>query len=174
MADVNVLVVFYSRYGRAERLALAVGLGAVQARANIRLRRVPDLSEPTDDGWRANRERMTMDYVNPRAEDVVWADVIAVATPADSCAELEAFLHQLCVATAERTLTRKIAAPITSDNAPSVLGPLYATAAHAGFIVVPSGGAEPDPLARARAHGRRVAELARAIKQTTPDRVQSV
>jgi NAD(P)H dehydrogenase (quinone) len=167
-------VVFYSRYGRAELLALAVGLGAVQARANIRLRRAADLTEPADDAWRENRERMAMDYVNPRAEDVAWADVIAVATPADSCAELEAFLHTLALATAERALSRKIAAPITSDDTPSALGPLYAAAAHAGFIVVPPGGAEPDPLARARAHGRRVAELARAIKQTAPDRVQSV
>ena len=43
--DVNVLVVFYSRYGKAERLALAAGLGAIQAKANIRLRRVPDLAD---------------------------------------------------------------------------------------------------------------------------------
>jgi len=175
MGDVNVLVVFYSRYGRTERVALAVGLGAVQARANIRLRRVDDLAAPVDDAWRENHARMAMDYVKPRLEDSGWADVIALATPVDSCAELEAFLRTLGAdAPIERTLAGKIAAPIASDDAPSVLGPLYAAAAHAGLIVVPPDGGGGDGLARARAYGRRVACLARAIKQTATDRVQPV
>ena len=36
MGDINALVVFYSRYGTTEKLALAAGLGAIQADANIR------------------------------------------------------------------------------------------------------------------------------------------
>ena len=43
---VNVLVVFYSRYGETERLALAAGLGAIQEEANIRLRRLADRAPP--------------------------------------------------------------------------------------------------------------------------------
>ena len=46
MTPVNVLVVFYSRYGQTERLALAAGLGAIEAEGNIRLRRVADLAAP--------------------------------------------------------------------------------------------------------------------------------
>ena len=42
---INALVVFYSRHGETERLALAAGVGAVQARANIRLRRLKDLAD---------------------------------------------------------------------------------------------------------------------------------
>jgi hypothetical protein len=36
--DINVLVTFWSRTGVTEKLALAAALGAVQAKANIRLR----------------------------------------------------------------------------------------------------------------------------------------
>ena len=50
MSDINVLVVFYSRYGNAERIALAAGVGAIQARGNIRLRRVVDHADDTLDG----------------------------------------------------------------------------------------------------------------------------
>ena len=46
MLEVNVVVVFYSRYGATEQLALAAGVGAVQAHANIRLRRLKDLADP--------------------------------------------------------------------------------------------------------------------------------
>ena len=94
MADsVNVLVVFYSRYGRAEQLALAAGVGAIEAEGNIRLRRLPDDATPeviqADAAWRESLDRMNRDYVAPRPADPVWADVIVLATPADSSREIE-------------------------------------------------------------------------------------
>ena len=42
MQDVNIVVTFYSLHGLTEKLALAAAVGAVQGRANIRLRRLPD------------------------------------------------------------------------------------------------------------------------------------
>jgi NAD(P)H dehydrogenase (quinone) len=82
MQDINVLVVFYSRTGRTEKLALAAALGAVQAKANIRLRW---LREAADDwtidgvaGWRENLERMEKEYIAPRPVDAEWADVIII------------------------------------------------------------------------------------------------
>ena len=91
MSDINVLIVFYSRYGTAERIALAAGVGAIQARANIRLRRVADqadaLTIDATPAWRENLDRMNRDYVAPRPADPQWADVIVLATPADSCAD---------------------------------------------------------------------------------------
>src|SRR6186713_3224858 len=42
MAQTIVVVTFYSRGGTAERLATAAAVGAVQMRAGIRMRRVPD------------------------------------------------------------------------------------------------------------------------------------
>ena len=80
MTPVNVLVAFYSRYGKAEQLALAAGVGAIQTRANIRLRRVADLAEAkliqADSEWTTYLDRMNRDYVVPRPADPVWADVI--------------------------------------------------------------------------------------------------
>ena len=58
MTAINVLIVFYSRRGKSEALALAAGVGAIQARANVRLRRLPDLADPetiqSDAAWSEN------------------------------------------------------------------------------------------------------------------------
>ena len=59
MQDMNVLVVFCSRTGRTEKLALAAAVGAVQARANIRLRWLREAADDrggrrTASAWREN------------------------------------------------------------------------------------------------------------------------
>ena len=166
MSDVNVLVVFYSRYGNTERLALAAGVGAIQARGNIRLRRVADHADAeTIDAlpaWRENVERMNRDYVVPRPADPQWADVIVLATPSDSCTEIESF----CAALAEvGPMTGKIAAPLATGDAKSALEPLYATAACAGMVVVPAKTESGDPITAARKYGQRITEIARSLKQ---------
>ena len=65
MTPLNVLVVFYSRYGITEQLALAASVGAIQMRGSIRLRRLPDLAEAeairADAVWSGNLERMKKD-----------------------------------------------------------------------------------------------------------------
>jgi len=71
MADpVNVLVVFYSRYGETERLALAAGLGAIQEEANIRLRRLADHAAADtiagDTAWAASLARRRSDWSDRR------------------------------------------------------------------------------------------------------------
>jgi hypothetical protein len=81
MQDVNVVVVFCSGSESMERLALAAAVGAVQGRANIRLRRLPGAIE-------------SMEYVAPRDSDAEWADAIMVGT--DSLPEeFENFLGKL-------------------------------------------------------------------------------
>jgi len=75
----HVLVVFYSRCGTTEKLALAAAVGAVQARANIRLRRLPDVTEVAECGDEV--ARMRKEYVAPAEADVLWADVIIFLLP---------------------------------------------------------------------------------------------
>ena len=167
MGDVNVLVVFYSKHGTTEKLALAAGLGAIQARANIRLRRVNDLADrQTIDAspeWRDNVDRMNRDYVAPRPADPVWADVIVLSTPKDSCAEIEGYCSVLA---ASQGMAGKIAAPLISHGDVSALRSVYAAAACAGLIVAPpTRDAGNDALASARAFGQRVTQMARALKQ---------
>lgn len=165
MADVNVLVVFYSRYGKAEKLALAAGLGAIQTKANIRLRRVADIAVPetieADLAWKQNLARMNMDYVAPRPVDPTWADVIVLATPTESSAEVERYVASL---RSIGSMDGKIAAPLAVGNSESALSPIYAAAACAGLIVVPASAPSSDAVASARAYGRRVSLMARALK----------
>jgi NAD(P)H dehydrogenase (quinone) len=112
LAPVNVMVVFYSRYGETERLALAAGLGAVQARANIRLRRLKDLANAAtierDPRWSENLQRMLADYIAPREVDADWADVILVASSPDSPAAMEQYLKALQVGAAHSKLVHVI------------------------------------------------------------------
>ena len=81
----TVVVVFWSRMGSTERLALAAAVGAVQARANIRLRWLrEDVDETSIDavpGWRENRERMLQEYIAPRDIDIEGADGLVLLSP---------------------------------------------------------------------------------------------
>ena len=71
----NVLVIFSSCTGATEKLALAAAVGAVQARANIRLRRLPDQSSENGE----DLVRMRREYVPPQARDTAWADAVIIA-----------------------------------------------------------------------------------------------
>jgi len=171
MSDINVLVVFYSRFGAAERLGLAAGLGAIQANANIRLRRVADQADQATidgtPGWKENLARMNRDYVAPRPADPVWADVIVLATPGDSVTEIESYCGSL---TSLGSMAGKIAAPLCPGPTESTLRPIYAAAACAGMIVAPARAEDGDPVAAAREFGRRVTEMARLLKRAPDSR----
>lgn len=167
MDSVNVLVVFYSRYGRTERLALAAGVGAIEAEGNIRLRRLPDAAAAetieADAAWRAALVRMNRDYVAPRPADPPWADVIVLATPADSSHEVEAYvaaLPSLC-ATAD-----KLAAPLV-PGAHATCDGVFAAAGRAGLMSVPLAAGDGDEVDRARLHGQRLVRLARSLKASS-------
>ena len=75
----HVLVVFYSRCGTTEKLALAAAVGAVQARADIRLRRLTDVTEVAQ--CRDEIARMRKEYVAPAEGDILWADAIIFVLP---------------------------------------------------------------------------------------------
>lgn len=145
---VNALVVFYSRYGETEKLALAAGVGAIQARANIRLRRLTDLAEPdtiqADELWLQNLERMKKDYIAPREIDAQWADLLILASPDNRVEEITRWLGA-----ARENLQGKLAV---------VLGTFGDAAASAGLKVV------PRPEADATSYGRHAAETARTKK----------
>jgi multimeric flavodoxin WrbA len=74
---INVLVIFDSCCGNTEKLALAAAVGAVQARASIRLRRLPDSGQESPECSEA-LARMRKEYVAPRKEDTAWADAVIV------------------------------------------------------------------------------------------------
>jgi NAD(P)H dehydrogenase (quinone) len=174
MQDVNVVVVFHSRTGTTERLALTAAVGAVQGRANIRLRRLPDPADETliesTPGWKENRARMDREYVAPRDADAEWADAILIGIADGSDVEkepralspdAERYFDSLAALRAQGKLEGKIGASFTEGL---VTAPLYAAMCRAGFITVPP---MPDPnaLEAARLQGRRVADLARSLRR---------
>jgi multimeric flavodoxin WrbA len=136
----NALVVFYSRYGETEQLALAAGVGAIQERANIRLRRLPDLTDAsviqTDAEWAENLDRMRREYIAPREIDIQWADVLILAAPQDRTAEMERFLDSL-----GESVRGKVGLAI---------GTFAAEAAKTGLIVGAVSGPSQDATAAAR------------------------
>ena len=161
--DINVLVVFSSTRGETERLALAVGVGAIQARGNIRLRRLPpppDASaESMSAGEREAFERMARDYVAPRPADPPWADVLILAPSPRAMNSLDSYVDEL---PSIGPVAGRIAGVVAPGN-PHVASPVYAAAARAGLIVVPA----PPSLASVdeqHAFGRQLVGFARALK----------
>ncbi len=84
----NVLVVFQTDTEHTEQLALAVGVGAVEAEASIRLRRLaaPGAAEVAHKG-----------YGKLQAADLLWADTVVVGleSPTPRPEELDALLSLL-------------------------------------------------------------------------------
>jgi multimeric flavodoxin WrbA len=165
MQEIGVVVTFSSRTGSTERLALAAALGAVQAKAKIRLRWVPE--QVTDQAigavpaWRENRDRMAREYIAPREIDLLWADVLILAVPARdglSSPELKAYITALEALRSSGKLDGKVA---TAFSVPDFVS-LCSAFTGLDLILVP-----PDPtstgnlLDDARLHGRKVVEAAR-------------
>ncbi|HET9943907.1 MAG TPA: hypothetical protein VFR05_11215 [Terriglobia bacterium] len=149
MSPPVVLVTFSCESGETEKLALSAAVGAVQARALIRLRRIPDSGSSA-----SNEEvvRMRKEYVGPAEADVAGADAVIIATGStaeESSQSWQTFLSLLRKLGTEGKLKRKVAASI---------GGLSASLAGLGFEKVAN--VEGDPLVL----GRAVAEMARTLK----------
>jgi NAD(P)H dehydrogenase (quinone) len=175
MQDTNVLVTFCSRLGSTERLALAAALGAVQARANIRLRWLREIAddEAVDrtPGWRENRDRMAKEYIAPREIDFLWADALVIAIPAGvgmSSPELSPYFESLQALQSAGKLHVCAATALTAGSAEAAFADL-------GLTLVPLDqdqrldhnptlGSNQDAVESARLQGRRVTEAARARK----------
>jgi hypothetical protein len=164
MQDINTLVTFSSRTGVTERLALAAALGAVQARALIRLRwlreNVDDQTVAGVPEWKENRDRMAREYIAPREIDFLWADVLVLGMPArDSSPELNAYLDGLKVLQSAGKLKGKVATAFTAD-ASGTLVSLCSVFTGLDLVTIP-----PDTAANALLHGRKVTQAARDLRQ---------
>ena len=164
MPGANVLVVFYSRTGVTETLALAAGVGAVQAKASIRLRRIPDLADEktiaAHKSWVENRDRMNKEYVTPTAADVAWADAILLAAPHGfdaSSPELSGFLKSLRSSASDGNLARKVGGAFVSTSLGAEDDParssILSALAGAGLTIVPSSESDADATTAAQPAG---------------------
>jgi NAD(P)H dehydrogenase (quinone) len=200
----KVLIPFYSRSGTVERLAKAIAEGAESEGAEVRLRRARELighdimsSVP---GWKESAEAMNALYPAPTAEDAVWADAVIFGTPTrfgNVSSELKAYIDGLGGLWAQGKLVGKVGSAFAGSsqqhggNESTVIS-LWNPLAHLGFIIVPTGYADPvmfagagspygasvisgNPpagpseaeLAVARFQGKRVAQVAKKLIAST-------
>ncbi len=185
MSDSKVLVIFYSRGGLTERLAVLLAEGAIQGGANIRLRRsrdrMPEELIAADPAWAANRDRMHDEFATPRIQDVEWADVIAFGTPAAPAAtspELAMTLAQIALQIPPDVLRGKGATAFTSSygyeqGTESAATDLGSRLLQLGFVTLPRPASLATPGASnvtsleyetARVHGRLAASLGKKLR----------
>jgi hypothetical protein len=166
---VTVVVAFYSRCGSTETRALTAAVGSVNARALIRMRRMPDASDalPDDAGCAAETARMRKEYVPPTETDIAGAEALIVAVPpgADAAAPLWRPLTQgLSALASQGKLHGKVAAVVAGgDDGANASFEEVLTGFGFTLIAPPVDGA-PGSLANVRAHGRLVAEAGRSLK----------
>lgn len=176
LVPVTVVVAFYSRCGSSETRALTAAVGAVNARALIRMRRMADVDAAqtlTDvsPACRVDLARMHREYVGPTEADILGTDALILAVPAgfDASSPVWApLMSMLARLDAEGTLRGKVAAVVGGGSASEAAS--FVSLLHdRGFLLVPAGAATPragdaSKPGHARAHGRLVAEISRALK----------
>jgi Multimeric flavodoxin WrbA len=158
MSSPIVLVIFYSRSGSTEKLALAAAVGAVQGRAAIRLRRLADITETsgTDTLLRLRKE-----YIAPREVDVIAADGLVFAAAAGfdtSSAEWAEFISMLRKMSAEGKLAGKAAAVVDTGDRTTLLS-FESVLTELEFITVAQDSTTLDRVEQATALGRKIADV---------------
>lgn len=161
----RTLIVFYSRTGSTERLALAAAEAAREAGAEVRVRRAREVVDEEvmakAKGWLDEARRMNAAHEAPTMEDVEWADAILLGTPCyfgAMAAELKAFLDQLGPQWKKGALAGKVGGAFASVAWPHggsevVTLSLYAPMAHLGMIIVPTGYTDPAMLEAGSPYG---------------------
>jgi flavodoxin len=171
MPQTIVVVTFYSRAGATEKVATAAAVGAVQMRAGIRMRRMPDTDPAATlqryPEAREHLRRMHREYVAPKEADLLAANALVVGSPSDlgpTSGEWAPLFAMLAKLKADGKLLGKVGAAVgpQADAFAAVLGQL-------GFTTVPpsatdAAAADDDGVTRAVALGRQVVSLAHTLQ----------
>lgn len=154
MKKSKVLIVFYSRNNSTEMLAKAIAEGAIEAGAEVRLRRARELVGPDVmqqvPGWLENANDMNAQYPAPTEADAEWADAIVFGTPTrfgSISSELKAYIDGLGGLWFQGKLNGKVGSVFGSTSSmhggnESTLLSIYTPMAHLGLIIVPLGYAD--------------------------------
>ena len=148
----SVVVAFSSRCGATETIAHAAAVGAVNARALPRLRRLADDGHATPPECAETLRRMQKEYVPPTEKDISAAPALVIVPTAGMTPASEAwqsFIAMLDRLAAAGALTGKVAGVIDAGDSQTVASFSSALAAR-GFALITADGRD------ARAHGRAV------------------
>jgi hypothetical protein len=170
MPSTVAVIVFHATSEGTETVAMSAAVGAVQARALIRLRRVPDAGAGQADraGDPDALARMQKEYVPPTEADLLGADAVLIVPPpgaSPAAPEWQPFVLLLAQLGAAGRLAGKVGAIVHTGDAATVAAFSKAILTP-GLVMVPPAipGGDHDALATATAHGRHVAELATTLK----------
>ncbi len=180
LVPVTLVVAFYSRCGSSEARALAAAVGAVNARALIRMRRMSDLDSAqaladASPACAVELARMRKEYVPPTEADLRGTDALILAVPDgfDAASPVWApLVSMLATLDADGAVRGKVAAVVgggVGGGSASATASFVSLLHDRGWVVVPSGAAAPragesSSPGHPRAHGRLVAEISRALK----------
>jgi flavodoxin len=148
----SVVVAFSSRCGATERIAHAAAVGAVNARALPRLRRLADDGRAAPPECADTLRRMQKEYVPPTEKDIAAAPALVIVPTAGMTPASEAwqpFMAMLDRLAAAGTLTGKVAGVIDAGDSQTVANFSSALSAR-GFALITADGRD------ARGHGRAV------------------
>jgi len=158
----GVVVIFDCVNGRTERLAGIAAVGAVQARARIRLRRIGDSAGQAADG--SELARMRRGYIPPSRTDIAWADAVVVAGPPEPNGDWSDLFAILEAAAAAGELDPK--AVVVLDCTPAELRTAFEALP---WAVLPGPRLEGAAGHRALVDGRRAGMAASGSHPAFPD-----
>jgi flavodoxin len=153
MAQPAVVVAFSSRCGTTERIAHAAAVGAVNARALPRLRRLADDSPPVPSECAETLRRMQKEYVPPTEADIAGSPALMIVPAAGMTPVSDAwqpFLALLDRLAAAGKLAGKVGAVIDAGDSQTVASFSSALAARGLMLIAAGDGSD------ARTHGRAV------------------
>ena len=158
MAKVRLAIIYYSTYGTNHAMAEVAAEAALEAGAEVRLRRVRETAPAevvkAQKAWSAHADS-TAGIALATAEDMEWANAYLFSAPTRfgvSASQMRAFIDTLGGAWQAGHLSNKAASAMTSaqnmhgGQEVTTLG-LYATFIHWGAIVVPPGFTAPEMFA---------------------------
>jgi NAD(P)H dehydrogenase (quinone) len=149
-AVTKLSVIYYSATGHGTKMAREVADAGRSAGAEVRLRRVAELSEmrdiAVDPAWLANYEA-TNHIPVATGDDIVWADGVIFGTPTrygSPAWQFRAFIDSLTPLFIQGMLADKVYSVFTSGRTQhggqeSTLLNMYVTLMHFGGILVPPG-----------------------------------
>jgi NAD(P)H dehydrogenase (quinone) len=160
----KVAVVYYSATGTVHELAEAIAAGALDAGAEVRVAKVPELAPDTaiaaNPAWQAHTDAAQA-VATATAEDVLWADAVIFGSPTrfgNISSQLKQFIDTLGGPWAQGQLADKVYSGFTATatahgGQESTLLALYNTVYHFGGIVVAPGYTDPIKFADGNPYG---------------------
>src|SRR5690606_9263961 len=150
MSNVKLAIVYYSSTGTNYQLAQWAEEGAKEARAEVKIVKVPELAPPaaieSNPAWKAHVDS-TKDVPEATSADLEWADAIIFSVPTrfgNVASQMKQFFDTQGGLWAQGKLVNKVVSEMSSAQNPhggqeATILSLYTTMYHWGAIVVAPG-----------------------------------